>query len=220
MINYLLGTNLLFACQAPFDAVINLGGDCQVAYQMQINGLRKYALPFDKLITQYDSLQKLLENKFEGFIDSSNFELVKNGQEKYILDKKYGTRLIHDFKLEEDFLRDYESIKDTYLRRIARLLNLFNESKNPLFIRKRVNKEQVIALKSLLHRVCPGKPIIILALDGTEEIKENWHVEDVRNFHLRQPVPYVWKGDTAAWQEIFRTAGLSLSSPKDSTSEI
>ena len=40
----------------PHDAIINLGGDCQVAYQMYVNGIRKYALPFDTLITPFDAL--------------------------------------------------------------------------------------------------------------------------------------------------------------------
>lgn len=177
---------MIFSCELPpYDAIINLGGDCQVAYQMQINGLRKCALPFDKLIAPFSSLQKLLEERFEGYMDPDNFELVDDGKEKYILDKKYATRLIHDFKLEEDFLKDLESIKQTYIRRIDRLFALLRESENPLIIRKIINKEQAIALKKILDIIRPGKPFTIVALDGTEEIKTNWDLEEKFNLKAK-----------------------------------
>ncbi len=217
-----MSTSFIDTSEQSFDAIINLGGDCQVAYQMQINGIRKYALPFDKLITPYASLHKLLENKFEGFMHPDNLELVITDKEKYILDKKYGTRLIHDFKLEEDFLKDYDSIKETYQRRIDRLFKVLKESKNPLVIRKIITKEQAVVLQNLLKHLRSGKPFILAALDGTEEMKTSWQLEDqeIQNFYLRQPAPYSWKGDNAAWKEIFVALGLPLAAAKDSTSEV
>jgi hypothetical protein len=122
--------------QQPFDAIINLGGDCQVAYQLYVHGLRKYALPFDSLITPYEALEKMLEHTFEGFMTLDNFKLVTNEKnEKYILDTRYGTRLLHDFKMQEDFLKDYDDIAAKYNRRIERMLHLIINSEHPLFIR-------------------------------------------------------------------------------------
>jgi hypothetical protein len=72
LISNLLRICILFATEQPFDAIINLGRDCQIAYQMHTNGIREYALPFDKLITQFDSLCKLLENKFDGFMECAS----------------------------------------------------------------------------------------------------------------------------------------------------
>lgn len=81
------------ALAQPFDAIINLGGDCQVAYQMYVNGIRKYALPFDTLITPYDALYGMLANNFEGFMEPENFVyMINEKNEKYILDQKYGSR--------------------------------------------------------------------------------------------------------------------------------
>jgi putative papain-like cysteine peptidase DUF1796 len=212
-------TNFLSAYQQS-DEIINLGGDCQPAYQLHIHGLRKYALPFDKLITPFDALQKLLENKFEGFLDPDNFELVITDKEKYIRDKKYNTRFIHDFKLDEDFLKNYEIIRETYQRRIDRLLNKIKEAHNPLFIRKKINKDQAVALKILLDKMRDGKPYTLVALDGTEEMKTNWHIDGIINCFLRQPTPYTWKGDNEAWKEIFISLGLCPASAAESTSEI
>jgi len=206
--------------QQPFDAIINLGGDCQVAYQLYVHGLRKYALPFDSLITPYTVLAKMLENKFEGFMTPDNFELVTNEKDKkYILDIRYGTRLLHDFKLQEDFLKDYDDIAAKYNRRIERLLHLIITSEYPLFIRKIISQEQATNLCALLSRMRSGRSFFLVALDDMQEIKIDWQLENVRNYYLRQPEPYTWKGDAEAWKEIFHDLGLTTSDAKASTDE-
>jgi hypothetical protein len=205
--------------EQTFDVVINLGGDCQVAYQLSTHGLRSCALPFDGLITPYDSLKELLKNSFEDFMTPENFELmITKKNEKYILDKKYKTRLLHDFKMHADFLQDYEAISSKYVRRIERLMGLIGTSEYPLFVRKRISREQARDLKHLLEDMRKGKPFLIVALDDTPEIGCDWNIEGVRNYYLRQPKPYTWKGDTQAWKEIFERVGLKTSGAK-STSE-
>ena len=200
---------LYFSVVQTYDEIINLGGDCQVQYQLNINGLRKNALPFDILITPHQSLCGMLKNNFDGFLIPENFELVVNAQgEKYILDKKYGTRLIHDFKLEEDFLKDYPEVKAKYERRINRFKELLISSEYPVFIRKEITKEQAIELRDVLSKICGERPFLLVALDGSEEIKTDWELESVANFHLKQPVPYIWKGDPQAWKEILYAIGL------------
>ena len=201
----------------PFDAIINLGGDCQVAYQLSKHGLRNYALPFDALITPYNSLKKMLQNSFEGFMTPDNFELVGSG--KYILDKKYGTRLLHDFKVQEDFLKDYQEISSKYLRRISRLMDLIVTSEYPLFIRKRLAREQARELQGLLSALRQGRPFLLAALDATPEIFFDWELEGVRNFYLKQPQPYVWQGDSEAWKEIFTAVGLVTHDPAPSNNQ-
>lgn len=206
--------------EVEFDEIINLGGTCQVAYQMYINGLRKYALPFDKVRTPYDSLYAIMENKFQGFMEPENFVLVMNDKEKYILDKKYGIKLFHDFKINDNFLNDFEVIKETYLRRIDRFFTVINNSKHPLFIRRGITKEQAITLRDLLHRLFPSKPFTIITVDSTQEIKENWGLPEIRNFFLRPPNPATWKGDNGAWQELFKTLGLPIVPTNESPAEI
>lgn len=204
----------------PYDAIINLGGDCQVAYQLYMTGLRKYALPFDSLITPYQALRDMLKNKFEGFMAQDNFKLEGNEKgEKYILDKKYGTRLIHDFKLEEDFLKDYEETATKYIRRITRFLEVITISECPLFIRKIITKEQASELTNLLSTMRNGKPFLLLALDGTQEIAADWQLKEVCNYYLRQPQPYSWKGDSEAWKEIFLALNLQVSDARNSSKE-
>lgn len=203
-----------------YDAIINLGGDCQVAYQLYIHGLRKYALPFDSLITPYDSVQRMLENNFENFMAPDNFELVVNENgEKYIVDKKYGARLLHDFAMQKDFLKDYEEIAAKYLRRIERFLDLIATSEYPLFIRKRITKEQAVELRDLLFKMREGRLFLLVVLDGTQEMESDWCLEGIRNYYLRQPNPYSWKGDSEVWKEIFCKLELEVSDAQNSSDE-
>ena len=66
-----------------YDAVINLGGDCQVTYQLRKHNLRPHALPFDWLITPFDSFYKLLEHNFDQFLEKNNLALITT-PDKYI----------------------------------------------------------------------------------------------------------------------------------------
>lgn len=195
-----------------YDAIINLGGDCQVVHQLYINGLRQYALPFDTLITPYQTVRDLLLNRFEGFMEPENFEFrISEQGEKYILDTKYGSRWIHDFVMQEDFLKDYDAVADKYIRRIDRFLEILITSSYPLFIRKRITKEQAQELRDILENLRNGRPFLLVALDGTQEMKADWQLESVRNYYLRKAEPYTWKGDNQAWQEIFHDLGLKTS---------
>ena len=80
--------------------------------------------------------------------------------------------------------------------------------KRILFIRKRITREHAINLDTILLKIWPHLDYLILALDGSEEAKSDWQLDRVRNFYLRQPVPYVWKGDNDAWKEIFEDLHL------------
>ena len=190
-----------------FDAIISLGCDCQVASQLQLHGLRKYALPFDWLLTP--CITKILENKFEGFMTPDNFEFVVSETDgKYVLDKKYQTRLLHDFKMQEDFLKDYEEIAAKYDRRIERLYNIISSSDNPLFIRKGLSKEQAIVLQEIISKMRDGRSFLLTVLN--DEPEPNWQLENVRNFQFIQPNKYVL-GDSNSWRELFDILGLTTS---------
>ncbi len=203
-----------------FDHIINLGGDCQVAYQLYIHGLRKYALPFDSLITPCDALCKMLEQRFEGFMAQDNFELKTDEQgQKYILDKKYQTRLLHDFKCEPDFIKDYQEIATKYLRRVERIVSLIVTAQYPLFIRKNISKEQAKILVSLLIKMRTSKPFLLVLVDESDEIKSDWKLPEIRNFYLKQPHPYHWKGDAEAWKSLFLSLDLDISTTRASSDE-
>lgn len=198
----------------PFDAIINLGGECQVAYQMRLHGIRNEALPFDWIITPVAGLKKILEEQFAQFLNPNHLIFVANEKSTYVYDTHYGIRFLHDFKLVPDFMKEYEKIYSIYARRIERFLQLLHESKQALFIRKNSTKQEAIELRDLLKRLCPDNNFTLLILDRTPEMKEPWDLEHIKNFYLRPPNPESWKGDPIAWQEIFLTIGLQLKEPE------
>ena len=214
-------TTFLHSAQQPYDALVPLGGNCQLAWQMYCKGIRKYALPFDQTVTPFNGLYDVLKNRFENFFNVDNAELIQNGTEKYALEKKYTISFIHEFEETKDFLTDYPGIKQTYDRRVTRFLKVVEDSKNPLFIRHGINKEQAIALSALIkNKLVPNKNFLLLALDTTEEIKEPWNCPNVVNYYLKQAEPYDWEGDHEAWKDIFIKIGLKLGTKEDSRKEV
>ena len=196
----------------PYDAIISLGRNCQIAYQLKINGLRHYALPFDCWNTSFQSLCALLRNKFAHFLDREHFVLRHDTEKKdvYVFNTLYGVVMRHDFRLNEQFLEDYEVIRATYERRIARFYEVLAQSRNALFVRNKSTKEEAVQLDALLAELFPHLNYTLLMLDDTPEFMHDWGFERIKNYYLRQPDPYVWKGDNQAWREIFLACGLSV----------
>ena len=123
--------------------------------------------------------------------------------------------------VDENFMKHYDAVKQKSDRRVERLLELMKTKKNILFIRKNVACEEAAYLKAALNAVCPGQTQLkLLALDTTDEIKENWGLSGIENKYLRQTEPYDWQGDFGAWREIFRSQGLSLSDRSKSAQEL
>jgi Putative papain-like cysteine peptidase (DUF1796) len=74
---------------------------------------------------------------------------------------------------DEHFMEDYEQIKAKYEKRITRFVDTICSSKNLLFIRKKITKKQAIKLDLLLSTLFAHLSYTILALDGTDQIKQN-----------------------------------------------
>ncbi len=206
------GTSVM-AMERPYDSIINLGGDCQVAYQMKKHKLRTCALPFDRVNCPPEAIIKLLELKFEGFLEKEHLAYTE-ATSSHIHETVYDMILRHDFKVIEDFLaweasteeeeyRTYDEVKKRYDRRVARFLNLIDTSKCILFIRKRASEEQAKLLVETIKKVYPELDFLLVILGGKEEHKKDWKVDHIRNFFLRQLDPYKWSGDDEAWREIF-----------------
>lgn len=197
----------------PYDAIINLGDNCQIAYQMRLQGLRNESLPFDWIITPFEALQKILKDSFEHFLKKENLIFIHTHNEKHILDTYYGIKFLHDFKLEENFLKDYDTVQQTYSRRIARFFRILKESRHALFIRKKITKEQALALRTLLQTLCPNNDFLILAVGNTHDMKTDWNLAHIKNVYLAQADS--WKGDPEAWKVIFTELGLNMAPQED-----
>lgn len=195
----------------PYSPIISLGINCQVAYQLRLHGLRYEAYPFDWIICPFDALITLIENKFKNFLAPEYLQFICTENEKHILNTLYGIKFLHDFKLTPQFMDDYEKVKTTYERRIQRFYQNLSKTCKALLIRRKISKEQAFQLKQTLQKEFPFVDFLILAIDNTLEIKEDWDITHVKNFYMPIVPGQDWKGDPALWKELFINLNLNIS---------
>ena len=163
--------------------IISLGSTCSVAYQLQKLNKRKIAYPFDWLRT--DKLEDITLSIKENFTDFLLVEEVSKSDkfpvfdpeeddfpyysndfnETIIMKNKYNMKFYHDFKDA-----DTREVKEKYVRRVDRFLNLIKTSYNICFIRDEVKANKI--------DVVPGEMYDIL--DMACKIHNNVVPEDLR----------------------------------------
>jgi len=166
---------------------IPIGIDCFFAGLLKDNNLRKFALPFDWCVT-YSGVSKIINDNFDKFIP----------KDKIQLNKEYDMVLNHYFQ--------DSSSKDKYERRIARLKNILENSKEELiFIRKghstahhkelngnyepvKSDIEDAIDLNNILRLKYPHlkyKIIIFLMCHDCFDINKTYHInENIKIYNI------------------------------------
>ena len=126
--------------QKTYDLIVSLGGSCLAAKQVELRGLRLCSLPLDWLAyngtEQIPTLAELFKTDFEHFLAPN--ELVELPKEEkgdstkfQVKSTRTGFAFIHDFKSNildtnnNDRKAQFEAVKDKYVRRIKRMLDLF-----------------------------------------------------------------------------------------------
>ncbi|TXJ39578.1 DUF1796 family putative cysteine peptidase [Brachyspira aalborgi] len=125
-----------------YDFIFSIGENCFCADILNKNNLRTTSSPFDWLTPNRDysktnmiSNLQIINNKFKDFLIKDNFiyigDSVKDGVKMYL---NNNAKLFHnhDFFIGNEFEEDYIKIKDTYLKRIERLLNELKSDKKIL----------------------------------------------------------------------------------------
>lgn len=206
-IHVLLGFCLSFYANAhiqTYDEVVSLGDTCQVAWQLELNGIRKFAYPFDWVCTSFKSLVGFIEQKGAHFLEFDKISVMGvypgNPTRLQVVDLVYGIVFYHDF-LASPPLANYNDVKAKYDRRLKRFFDLLNSNKKVLFVREGFMREQIEFLDHLLHSTYPNLKYTILAVSDREDFKESWKLDRISNFYLPQN-PWNWQGDSAKWKEI------------------
>lgn len=192
-----------------YDEAISLGPNCQPAHQLRLNNLRCRAYPFDYNITPFNGLLKFLTWRGVNFLDFDKIVPIDSGEAVVIQDLTYEITAVHDFLSLNQFFTEYEQFKAKYDRRVKRFFEVLDSNKRILFVRKYMIYEEAVLLDHILRVYYPHLSYTILALGHTEEAKNDWQLERVRNFYLRELEPFFWAGDDVAWKEIldqFRVA--------------
>lgn len=201
--------------------VIGLGDLCQVPHQLSVHKLRTAAFPFDWAITSFESLYQFIANEGVCFLDSDKIVFVNHPSDyhanatSYIEDTVYHIQLIHDFELNENYMQDYEKIKSKYDRRVKRLIDALHSDKKILFVRRSMNFEQAVLLDELLHTNYPQLNYTLVALNNSEESLHDWGLQRVRNFRLRDLIPYEWWGHNGDWAAALSQFRLKDPVPQD-----
>lgn len=187
----------------PYDQVVSLGFGCQVAFQLEHNGYRSLAYPFDWFNTPFESLIAFISNEGKNFLDADKISVVGpypgDTLHLEVMDSLYGIVSYHDF-LSWPYLGNYHEIKAKYDRRVKRFFDLLNSNNRVLFVRQGLSKAQVEYLDYLLHSSYPNLSYTLIAINNTEEYKSPWELFRIENFYAEPG--WDWRGDYASWTKI------------------
>jgi len=197
-----------------FRHVVSLGKTCQPALHLERNNLRVASYPLDWIWSPPDSLCTLLSTRFEGFFDRS--ALVPKGMNPMnkLEVRNPGLDLIymHEFKDPADFEASFHRWKETYDRRIDRLYSVLEGTERVLLIRFRVTRGDAEKIARTLSGSFPNLPYTLLALDDTDEIRQDWGIPRVVNRHILA-APEDDAGSrkyNPAWKQLFKEFRFDL----------
>lgn len=185
-----------------FGHVVSVGGDCQPAHQIRrITGLH-HAQVFDWLLVRADGVARLLEADFDGWLAPGTL-ILETAPYAHVRDARYGVHFLHDFALQPGFLDGLPQVRAKYEALVQRWRQLMAADAAVLFVWKGDEGASAVArLAQALQRARGGRPWHLLALRSDVE-EAPWRRPGISNRFLRQPEPYAWTGDDAAWDALF-----------------
>ncbi|MDB5829828.1 MAG: putative papain-like cysteine peptidase [Variovorax sp.] len=194
-----------------FGHVVSVGGDCQPAHQIRRVTGHEEAHFFDWLQLRAEGVARLVEEDFDGFLgDARELALVREPY-AYVCESRYGARLLHDLPLTDDFLAHAEVARQKYAFLAQRWRDLMDSGSAVLFVWcGDEGRDAIFRLAAALRRRREGRPFHLLALRSDLQ-EPGWLLPDVSNRFLRQPEPYAWTGDDAAWDAHFGRAASTKS---------
>lgn len=203
----------------PFLA-ISLGHTCWPAAHLQDHALRKRSFPFDWMTTTFDSIYKLIETDFYGFLDLRHMG-------RNFTSTIHGAQFSHDFKREEwstqglgivpkteKAATEYKKMLSRYERRIARFYKVF-ELGIPIYLfRWNIQQQQAYQLYDLLKRKFPNSTIYLICLQHNtgRKIDEDWGHPQIKHFSIgwdgKSLVPFKTRTRNPEWTRVFEALGL------------
>lgn len=200
-----------------FDYAISLGSYCMVAIQLSKCRARDHAYPLDWTNNSFEGMLKFIAHEGYNFLIKEHLLFKIEGHEKVVYDLNYDAmRFPHDFDFKftdsaakkvsygiytQVKIANYEDVLAKYQRRIARFFDVLRSDKTVLFVRYDISYEQAILLDALLRAQYPQLNYMILALGPSDEIKQPWGLERVRNYYM--PFSLEFDGITPLWQHVF-----------------
>ena len=119
---------------------ISLGYFCSVALDLEKLGLRSESSPFDWLISDFEGVITLIENRFDGFLRYEDLAQERVNRAFY-RNTRYNISFYHDFDSLAPLADQLEQVQRKYNRRIDRFYKSIQEP--TLFIRYISDEELV-----------------------------------------------------------------------------
>jgi hypothetical protein len=194
---------------------ISIGESCQTAYQIRRYFDVQERYIFDWVISNLESVEKLLLN-IEGkdILNEDSIEVVENGLR--LLDKKTLIKHQHDFTLENnrhniDVVRcELDSVRRKYVYLLNKTIN-YIENFKPVFVFYdwRKNKGSLSKLCELREEISKrfsydAQAIYVteLPIDNEALGKVSVHYASIDNSRVKG-TKYMWRGCDKAWDDMF-----------------
>jgi len=123
-----------------FDEVISLGGNCDSAQHWRRYSGREYAFPFDFWVTPFESVDRLITERFAHVFLNQNMAVIDSGDN--IMCRRYGVGHVHDFprlpSIKVDQKKIFEfcvSNQEKYAALAKRFFDACRPGRRILFIR-------------------------------------------------------------------------------------
>lgn len=161
-----------------YDIIYSIGSNCACALYLNKNGLRITSGPFDWLTNMsFNSKIKLIINDFEGFLESSDLEIITNVEpnNQYIPYKntRTGCLFLHDFPKDSSFELSYPQVKDKYNRRIKRFYDNLSLKNKVLLVwfslDRKVTDDDIIKASAALNKKF-NKEIDLLIIEHNDSM--------------------------------------------------
>jgi len=149
---------------------LTIGYDCSPASALQFMNLRTFALPFDWVQSNINSIERCFSDNFSKYHTNLRF----NKSKTRLIDE-YGFQFPHDYPFDDEVTAEeikddehviwegknkcivenwqdfYDTVKDKYNRRIKRFIDIVNDTK-PIIVLCRYITKDVLKLKELFKR--------------------------------------------------------------------
>ncbi|MGM1021834.1 MAG: DUF1796 family putative cysteine peptidase [Bacillota bacterium] len=201
-----------------YDAVFSLGQNCTPAIQLEKNRLRPFAGVLDWMMSDtLSDVNRLLENRFAGFMDLPNLSVIGTSQLNYMVrDIDYNVISVHDFPQERNTSADlatYPEFREKLDRRIERFFAKTQKAQRSLFVRMLGTYAEVEELERILSGMMAHEfRLLIVNCSGVTELTElDWQLANV--CAVEMPFADVWNYQSDPhWRMLFQ--GMSLSSER------
>jgi hypothetical protein len=201
---------LLKELKGGYNAIFSLGDLCLASIQLQNSNLRPYSGVLDWMGShQLSDVNRLLMNRFAGFMDEENLRVVGDANEEMLLvsDDNYHILSNHDFSSFQNthtHLSAYPEVKQKFNRRIQRFLEKMESCERILFVRTEGDFQDVYDLQTILTGLVRQDFRILLInhapVSGIMEL--DWPLEKVCAVQL--PDTDKWEGNDHFWRMILQ----------------